>query len=297
MEGKIIKGVSGFYYVHTAESGTYECKAKGIFRSQNRKPLIGDCVEIAVLDEKEKKGNVIEIYPRKNALFRPAVANIDQALVIFAAAQPEPNLNLLDRFLAVMRFQNVPAAVCFNKTDLVSEEVKNNLADIYSGLGIPVLFVSAKEGTGIDALSGLLQGKTSAVAGPSGAGKSSIVNLVQQEEQMETGAVSKKIGRGKNTTRHARLLCAGGDAYIMDTPGFGSLELQKLTAKGLWSCYPEFLPFEPSCRFTGCSHICEPGCGVREALKEGKIHRQRYETYTALYQELKEAQKQRKKNI
>ncbi len=288
MQGKIVKGISGFYYVHVAGTGIYECKAKGIFRNQKKKPLVGDDVRIAVLDEKEHTGNVEELLPRKNELIRPAVANIDQALVIFAAAKPQPNLNLLDRFLCMMEYQKVPAVICFNKCDLISEEEEERLAAIYAAAGYEILFTSVKTGKNTDRLKALLAGRTTAVAGPSGVGKSSLVNLTQDQVSMETGRISEKIQRGKHTTRHSELIAISEDTYIMDTPGFSSLEIPGLEPEQLWICFPEFVPYEPECRFTCCSHISEPGCGVKEALEQGKISRERYEHYVLFYEEMKQ---------
>ncbi|MBO5303073.1 MAG: ribosome small subunit-dependent GTPase A [Lachnospiraceae bacterium] len=288
MQGKIVKGISGFYYVHVVESGIYECKAKGVFRNRKQKPLVGDNVIIDVLDEEAKTGNIIEICPRTNELIRPAVANIHQALLIFAAAKPTPNYNLMDRFLVMMKYQNVPVTICFNKADLLEEKELEEIAKVYASCGYPVLFTSTKEPRGIEALQQFLEGKTSAVAGPSGVGKSSMVNLLQPEANMETGDISRKIERGKNTTRHSELIHIQGDTYIMDTPGFSSMDIPGLTPEELWRCYEEFAPFEPYCKFQGCSHIHEPSCGIKQALNEGKIHPTRYENYTLLYEELKE---------
>ncbi len=291
MQGKIVKGISGFYYVHIAESGIYECKAKGIFRNQNVKPLVGDNVRIAVLDEKEKTGNIEAILPRENELIRPAVANIDQALVIFAAANPQPNFNLLDRFLIMMEYQRVPVTICFNKVDLLADEKLHAFADIYAGCGYSVVFTSAKEQEGVSSLLGLLEGKTTAVAGPSGVGKSSLINCLQEDRQMETGAVSKKTLRGKHTTRHSEIIPIHGNTYIMDTPGFSMLNIPGFEKEDLQQYYREFAAYEPYCRFQGCSHIGEPDCGVKEALREGKISPMRYENYKLLYYELKEMKK------
>ena len=273
MQGKIVKGISGFYYVHVVGTGIYECKAKGVFRNRKVKPLVGDNVEIVVLDEEKHLGNVEEILPRKNELIRPAVSNIDMALVIFAAAKPDPNFNLLDRFLCMMEYQKVPVTICFNKCDLVSEEEKENLQKIYAPAGYDILFTSVKTGENIDRLKALLAEKTTTVAGPSGVGKSSLVNELQTDVRMQTGAISDKIGRGKHTTRHSEIISIGQDTYIMDTPGFSSMDLPGFEKEDLWTCYPEFVPYEPECRFIGCSHIGEPDCGVKNALAEGKISR------------------------
>ncbi len=291
MQGKIVKGISGFYYVHVVESGIYECKAKGIFRQQKMKPLVGDDVEIDIISEEKKTGNVAAILPRKNALIRPAVANVDQALLIFAAASPNPNFNLLDRFLVMMGRQDVPVILCFNKCDLITEEQQQEIASIYEASGCKILFVSAKKELGLKKLQEILEGKTTTVAGPSGVGKSSLINLLAPEACMETGEISKKIERGRHTTRHAELIQLKGDGYIMDTPGFSSLYLPEMEKEELQDCYPEFAAFEPYCRFQGCSHIREPDCGVKEALSEGKIHPVRYENYCQLYGELKDRKK------
>ena len=291
MQGKIVKGISGFYYVHVVGTGIYECKAKGVFRNRKVKPLVGDNVEIVVLDEEKHLGNVEEILPRKNELIRPAVSNIDMALVIFAAAKPDPNFNLLDRFLCMMEYQKVPVTICFNKCDLVSEEEKENLQKIYAPAGYDILFTSVKTGENIDRLKALLAEKTTTVAGPSGVGKSSLINELQTDVRMQTGAISDKIGRGKHTTRHSEIISIGQDTYIMDTPGFSSMDLPGFEKEDLWTCYPEFVPYEPECRFIGCSHIGEPDCGVKNALAEGKISRVRYDNYVMLYDEMKNLRK------
>ena len=288
MKGKIIKGIAGFYYVHVVESGVYECKAKGIFRKDGVKPLVGDDVEIEITHEKDMEGNIIRILPRKNELIRPAVANIDQALVVFAVTKPRPHFNLLDRFLVMMESRHIPAVLCFNKTDIARDKEIAGLKDIYSACGYPTVFTSAKEEDNIGELKKVLRGKTTAIAGPSGVGKSSLINLLQSEVKMETGNISAKIGRGKHTTRHSELIVLGEDSYIMDTPGFSSLYVSDLEKEELKYCFPEFAPFEGQCRFSGCGHIHEPGCAVKNAVEEGEIHRMRYENYVVIYSELQE---------
>ena len=291
MQGKIVKGISGFYYVHVVGTGIYECKAKGAFRNQKIKPLVGDNVEIVVVDEENKKGNVEAILPRKNELIRPAVSNIDMALVIFAAAKPDPNFNLLDRFLCMMEYQKVPVTICFNKCDLIDEVQQKELENIYRPAGYEVIFTSAKAGIHLDVLQGMLQGKTTTVAGPSGVGKSSLINQLQDEICMETGQISQKIERGKHTTRHSEIIPLGDDSYIVDTPGFSSMDMPGFEKEDLWTCYPEFVPHEPYCQFQGCSHISEPRCGVKDALEEGHISRVRYDNYVLLYEEMKQIRK------
>ncbi len=285
-----MKGIAGFYYVYVVESGLYECKAKGIFRNQSVKPLVGDDVEITVLDEEAKLGNISAILPRRNALVRPAVANVSQALVIFAAAKPKPNRNLLDRFLIMMERQQVPSMICFNKADLVGEEECRELRRSYEPSGYQILFASALKEQGIEEIQKRLRGRTTVVAGPSGVGKSSLINLLQSGHQMETGAISEKIERGRHTTRHSELF-AVEDGYIFDTPGFSSLYLMDFEKEELQNYFPEFGPYRDGCRFQGCQHLKEPDCRVKEAVEKGAVSRSRYENYVNLYKELKQRRK------
>lgn len=288
MKGKIIKGIAGFYYVHVEGLGIYECKAKGIFRKEHIKPLVGDDVIVDVLDEKEMTGNIRQILPRRSALIRPAVANVDQALIIFAIVKPNPNFNLLDRFLIRMERQALPTIICFNKQDIASPQEKEALRRSYETCGYRVLFVSALENEGVEQVRELLNGKTTTVAGPSGVGKSSLINQLAPRANMETGEISVKIERGRHTTRHSEIIALGGETYIVDTPGFTSLDISEITKEELGQYYPEFVQYEPYCKFSGCAHISEPACGVKDAVDEGKISRVRYENYKVLYQELKE---------
>ena len=288
MQGKIIKGIAGFYYIYAENDEVYECKAKGIFRKDNRKPLVGDNVEIEVLDEQEKEGSVTAILPRKNSLIRPAVANVDQAFVIFAMENPKPNFMLLDRFLIMMEKENVPAVICFNKKDLATEEELEFLYETYKSCGYQVILSSTFNGEGLEEIREILKGKTTVVAGPSGVGKSSITNALQENVQMETGEISKKLKRGKHTTRHSQVIPVGKDTYLMDTPGFSSLYLTDIEEQELKDYFPEFREYEDQCRFQGCRHIHEPGCAVKEALINHKISSLRYEDYLGLHEEIKE---------
>lgn len=288
MQGKIIKGIAGFYYIYAEDGNIYECKAKGIFRKDNFKPLVGDNVEITVLNEEEKEGSVTSILPRRNSLIRPAVANVDQAFLIFAMENPKPNFLLLDRFLIMMKQQEIPAVICFNKKDMGEKEEMEKLYEIYTGCGYRVVLSSTYEGEGMDEIHEILKGKTTVVAGPSGVGKSSITNCMQGEVQMETGEISKKLKRGKHTTRHSQVIPVEKNTFLVDTPGFSSLYLTDMKEEELRDYFPEFAMYEPQCRFQGCMHIHEPGCAVKEALSEGKISQQRYDNYLALYEELKE---------
>lgn len=288
MQGKIIKGIAGFYYIYAEDGNVYECKAKGIFRKDNFKPLVGDNVEITVLNEAEKEGSVTSILPRRNSLIRPAVANVDQAFLIFAMENPKPNFLLLDRFLIMMELQEIPVVICFNKKDVGEKKEMEKLYEIYTGCGYRVVLSSTYEGEGMDEIREILKGKTTVVAGPSGVGKSSITNCMQGEVQMETGEISKKLKRGKHTTRHSQVIPVEKNTFLVDTPGFSSLYLTDMKEEELRDYFPEFVMYEPQCRFQGCMHIHEPGCAVKEALSEGKISQQRYDNYLALYEELKE---------
>lgn len=288
MKGKIIKGIAGFYYVHDGRTKIYECKAKGIFRNRGIKPLVGDDVEFTILDEADAEGNIDEILPRRNALVRPAVANIDQAMVLFAVTHPDPNLNLLDRFLVMMEAQQIPVVLCFNKLDLSSAEQMAEYRRLYEAAGYQVYFISALEEIGLEEMRNLMRGKTTVLAGPSGVGKSTLINCIQPEAKMETGEISRKIQRGKHTTRHSELFYVEADTFMMDTPGFSSMYMEEMQAEELKGYFPEFSDYEENCRFLGCIHIGETVCGVKEAVKDGRIGGSRYDNYRLLYQELKD---------
>ena len=293
MQGKIMKGIAGFYYVDTVESGIYECKAKGIFRKEKKKPLVGDNVEIVVTHEEDREGNIISILPRANEMIRPAAANVGQALILFALKDPDPNLPLLDRFLVAMEKRGIPAAILFNKSDLVPDDEKERIQEIYSRSGCKVLFSSLEKGVGLPGIMEYLKGQTTLLAGPSGVGKSTLTNACQSNVHMETGAISKKLQRGKNTTRHTELIPCGDGTYLMDTPGFTSFELMHMEKEELRHYYDEFAEYEGRCRFDGCVHVHEPDCAVKEAVQNGLINRVRYDSYCDIFEELKEREKHR----
>lgn len=288
MTGKIIKGIAGFYYVHDGKDTVYQCKAKGIFRNRKIKPLVGDNVEFSVLDPVDKEGNIEEILPRRNSLIRPAVANVDQAVVLFALADPEPNLHLLDRFLVMMERAEIPVQICFNKLDLCGEEKGRAYQKTYEAAGYPVRLLSVKEDWGMAWVAEMLRGKTTVLAGPSGVGKSSLTNRIQPRAEMETGEISEKIKRGKHTTRHSQLIYVEENTYMLDTPGFSSMDIDEMKPEKLQEYFPEFSAYIQDCRFLGCVHIGERVCGVKAAVEGGKLSQSRYDNYRLMYQELKD---------
>ena len=281
MKGKIYKGIGGFYYVKDSDGSVIECKARGKFRKEHIVPMIGDDVEIEV---KNGKGSITDIYPRKNRLIRPAVANIDLVVVVAAAKSPEPNTALIDKMLVNAEINGIDALVCINKSDLAECD---RLIEIYSRAGYKTLCVSAQSGEGIQELLGCIKGRTAAFAGVSGVGKSSLLTLITGSE-LETGAVSEKISRGRHTTRHVELFEMSCGGYVLDTPGFSSIETEDITASELWECFPEMREAAGKCRFRGCVHIGEPDCAVKKMLADGSIAKTRYESYKDLYELLKE---------
>ena len=291
MQGKIIRGVGGFYYISDKAGRVWECRARGILRREGVKPVPGDDAEFAPVSEETLEGNLTRILPRRNALVRPAAANVDQALVVFAADQPALNLNLLDRFLLAMADLSIPVVICINKWDLAAPDLGEKLDRIYAACGCPLIPMSVRTGLGLAEADAALTGKTTVVAGPSGVGKSSFTNYIQPEASMEVGEVSRKIGRGRQTTRHTQLVRVREDTYFMDTPGFGSLFLPDITPAQAEALWPEAAPYRDRCRFQGCMHMSEPDCAVKEAIGQGRISPERYENYCLFVRELKEKKK------
>lgn len=298
MRGRIVRGVGGFYYVETEGGLIYACRARGIFRKDKVKPLPGDTAEFTVTHEEDREGNLTQILPRKNALIRPAVSGVDQALLFFSVCRPDPSTLLLDRYLLMLGQQDLPALLCFNKVDIAGPGEKERLEEVYSKAGYPLFFVSVKTGEGTDALLNALAGKTTVLAGPSGAGKSSLINHICPAAEAETGELSRKLARGKNTTRHSELFRIGQaagscDSWLIDTPGFTALMLPDTRPEELVGAYAEFQPFRGRCRFATCMHDSEPDCAVRQEVEQGRICAERYENYRKLLKELKDREENR----
>ena len=294
MRGRIQKALSGFYYVNTAE-GVLQCRARGKFRKDKISPLVGDWVEVTDLGGGQ--GMVDKIEERKNAFDRPSVANIDQLVIIASEAIPQTAPYLIDRISAIAALKNCEVLVCLNKCDL---DPADELFEIYSASGIPVLRISAKTGLGMEELKERVAGKLSAFTGNSGVGKSSILNLLDPDFGIAVGEVSQALGRGRHTTRHVEMFhLKECDGYIIDTPGFASFESAEMNLElkeHLPETFPEFKPYLGDCRFVGCSHVKEKGCCVLQAKKEGKIHPVRHASYVRIWEELKPLKDWQQKN-
>lgn len=284
MKGIIVKGIAGFYYVKT-EKKVYQCKARGIFKKEGITPYVGDEVRITLLDEDE--GVVEEIFPRKNEFIRPPIANVDCFVIVVAATRPEPNPDIIDRFLVMAEENHTDIVICLNKVDLAENQDQLMVNEIYSGI-YPVVCLCGKTGEGIDQLVALMGKKKCALAGPSGTGKSTILNRLQTRILVETGAVSEKTKRGKHTTRHVELFETDSGALVFDTPGFTSFDILEADEDELHFLYPELLPYIGNCKYDDCRHIQEPGCAVRTGVSEGKIHQGRYRSYVNQLKEIRE---------
>ena len=281
--GLIVKGIGGFYYVKT-DDGIVECRAQGKFRNKSLKPMIGDRVDILISDD--NTGSVSNIYERKNEFIRPPVANVDQLILAVAAKNPEPDLMFIDKMTVIANHKNVELVLCINKIDIGIENAEN-IKSIYENAGFKVIETSAVDGIGIEDVKEYLDGKITAFAGFSGVGKSSILNAIT-DAQAETGDISKKLKRGKHTTRHVELFEYNDNSYIMDTPGFSMLDLPYIKATELEKYFPEFEMHIGTCKFSGCTHTSEPGCSVKNSVDIGEIHADRYAHYVEFYNKLKD---------
>ncbi|WP_195250797.1 ribosome small subunit-dependent GTPase A [Romboutsia sp. 1001713B170207_170306_H8] len=288
LQGKIIKGIGGFYYVDT-EKGIYECRARGIFRKQKVTPLVGDRVEISIVDEETKKGVVEEIYKRDTELIRPPIANVDKALIVFAVKNPKPHLSLLDRFIVLAEKEGLEIVIVLTKADLDDDNTLEKITNIYELSGYKVIPVSNKTKLNIDKIKDELSGNVVVFAGPSGVGKSSLLNEIDSNFMLQTGEVSDKIKRGKHTTRHAELLKLDCGGMVADTPGFSSLTLDDIEENELKDYFIEFDNFD-DCKFgSRCIHENEPGCGVKEAVENEEISKERYDSYIQLLNEIRQS--------
>lgn len=280
MQGVIIKGIGGLYFVDIEEV-VYECKARGKFRHKGLKPMIGDEV---IIEEEDGKGVIVDILPRRNELLRPAVSNVTQAFVVVTSKNPDLNVELLYKFLLLCEYNNVKPIICFNKMDI---EMENSfkMGEILSKVGYEVLYLQGKFGKGIGELKEKIHNNITVFCGPSGVGKSTILNKVMGRETMKTGNISDKLKRGKHTTRHSELVRVEG-GFLVDTPGFSSLELDFIPKDELQHLFPEFEHYKHECRFNNCMHFKEPGCAVKEAITEGEINEERYNFYIKILSEL-----------
>ncbi|CEN83963.1 ribosome small subunit-dependent GTPase A [Paraclostridium sordellii] len=291
LEGIIIKGIGGFYYIDT-DKGVYECRARGIFRKDKIIPLVGDHVKMSIVDEENKKGVLEEIEKRYTELVRPPIANVNKAIIVFAIKNPNPNLSLLDRFIVLAERECLEIVIVLTKSDLATDEELEKLKNIYEVSGYKVIPVSNNKELNIDKVKEELKGNIVVFAGPSGVGKSTLLNNIDSKFQLQTGEVSDKIKRGKHTTRHAELLKLECGGMVADTPGFSSLTLDDIEENELKDYFIEFENFSDECKFGGrCMHENEPSCGVKNAVKENKISKERYESYLQLLNEKRQGKR------
>ncbi|MCA1053466.1 ribosome small subunit-dependent GTPase A [Rossellomorea aquimaris] len=286
-EGKIIKALSGFYYV-LSEGEITQCRGRGVFRKNKVTPLVGDYVEFQA--ENETDGYILKVFERKNELVRPPIANVDQAILVFSAKEPDFSTALLDRFLVLVESKEIEPLICITKMDLLDSDESKEIEEYvkhYRSFGYEVVLTSSKTEQGIAELSPYMKDRTSVFAGQSGVGKSSLLNVIKPELELKTAMISSHLGRGKHTTRHVELIHID-DGLVADTPGFSSLEFSEIEVEELPQCFPEMVNASESCKFRGCLHINEPKCAVKDAVETGDIPSYRYDHYLSFHQEIKE---------
>ncbi|MEA3422257.1 MAG: ribosome small subunit-dependent GTPase A [Bacillota bacterium] len=285
LDGIIIKGIGGFYYVDVNKK-IYECRARGLFRNKKIKPLVGDYATIEVISEKDAQGYIVEIKERHVELIRPNVANVEQVIITMAVKKPSPNYILLDKLIILAESNSLEPIICFNKIELIEKEEIIKISDIYKEAGYTVVLTSVKENSGIEKLKFVMKDHINVFAGPSGVGKSSLTNLLQPGLELKVGEISEKISRGKHTTRHSELIELDFGGFVLDTPGFTSLDLSMINAENLALYYREFNDLDESCKFTDCRHINEPGCAVLKKVENSTISKKRYDSYLYIYKEI-----------
>lgn len=285
-KGRIVKAISGFFYVQSGEE-VFSCKGRGILKKNELTPLVGDLVFFSITDKEQNEGILEDLIPRNSELVRPPVANVDQLLIVFSYTQPTPNYVLLDRILVTAESQHLQSIICFNKTDLLVKDIDSSLMEAYKEMGYVVIETSAITSEGLISLKRALEGRTTALAGSSGVGKSTLINSMFPQFTLETGTISKKIQRGKHTTRHSELHQINGETWIMDTPGFSTLSITDIDDSELRDYFKDFAVAQLSCRFKTCLHLEEPDCAVKRAVKNGVIHRNRYHNYVNLLEEIR----------
>ena len=285
IDGIIIKGIGGFYYVEAADGIIYECKARGVFRKEKITPLAGDKVEISV--DENNKNSIDKIYERRNMFKRPPIANVDKLVIVSSVCDPRPNLLIIDRLTAVAVYKNVEPIIVFTKNDLQSAD---EYIEIYKNAGFKTFAVSNETGEGIGEVKAVIENGVCVFTGNSGVGKSSLINRMYPDFALETGEISKKLGRGRQTTRHVELLKIN-NGYIADTPGFSSLDFETndlIKKDELAFCFPDFSDFIDSCKFSTCAHVNDKGCRLIEAVNNGDVMRSRHESYVTMYNEVKD---------
>lgn len=284
-KGIIICTSSNVYQVAEGEK-VYKCLARGKFKKEKISPLVGDEVEFTITNSEKQEGVIEQILPRKNELKRPKMANLTQLILVVSMKMPSPDLLLLDKQLVFAEFMGLKATIVLNKVDLEDKEEIDRIAKLYEDIGYKIIQTNAKEGIKVEEITALLEGETTAFAGNSGVGKSTLINSIFEQELTQEGDISDKNQRGKNTTTSTTLYKYKENSYIADTPGFSTFEINEIPKEDLCHYFVEFVPYLDKCEFQGCSHIKEENCGVKEALKSGKISSQRYENYVKIYNNL-----------
>lgn len=284
-EGRIIKGIGGFYYVDTS-NGIIECRARGVLRKNKTTPLIGDLVLIRITKEDDKVGYIEKIIERKNEIKRPPVSNIEQLIIVISMKKPEPDFLFVDKLIVASEKNNIKPILCFSKVDLVDEKKLKEYKEIYNNTGYKIIKTSKYDASSIDVLKEVLKDKTTAFAGYSGVGKSSLLNMIQPNLKLKTGEISSKLNRGKHTTRHVEIMKLDFGGFVFDTPGFSAHSIEDVEYNQLFSYFTEINKYSDMCRFRSCIHYKEPDCSVKKALEEGLISKSRYENYIKLLIEL-----------